>query len=85
LIIKLIHQKKANKNLIYFKMKCIAIIFAPNYNDMETTENSGKWWLYFFISAVVIIIMLIMPTVRPWFWMALPFVVTTFVKAMRIM
>jgi hypothetical protein len=52
---------------------------------MNTTEGAGKWWLYFFISAVVIIIMLIMPGLRPWFWLALPFVVTSFAKALRIM
>lgn len=52
---------------------------------MNTTEGTGKWWLYFFISAGVIIIMLIMPDLRPWFWLALPFVVTAFAKAMRIM
>ena len=52
---------------------------------MNTTEGTGKWWLYFFISAIVILIMLIMPALRPWFWTALPFVITAFVKAMRLM
>jgi hypothetical protein len=52
---------------------------------MNTTEGTGKWWLYFLISAIVIIIMLVMPNLRPWFWLSLPFVVTTFAKAMRIM
>jgi hypothetical protein len=52
---------------------------------MSTTEGTGKWWLYFFISTAVILIMLIMPDLRPWFWLVLPFVLTTFVKAMRLM
>jgi hypothetical protein len=29
--------------------------------------------------------MLVMPNLRPWFWLILPFVVLTFSKAMRIM
>jgi hypothetical protein len=52
---------------------------------MNTTEGSGRWWLYFLISAIAIIIMLVMPDLRPWFWLVLPFVVTSFAKAMRIM
>ena len=50
-----------------------------------STEGTGKWWLYFFISAAVILTMLIMPSLRPWFWLALPFVITSFAKALRIM
>ncbi|MEO6329931.1 MAG: hypothetical protein ABIO55_13415 [Ginsengibacter sp.] len=52
---------------------------------MSTDESTGKWWLYFFISAIVIIIMLVLPSLRPWFWLSLPFVVTTFAKALKIM
>jgi len=52
---------------------------------MNTSESTNRWWLYFFISAVVIIIMLYLPSLRPWFWLSLPFVVTTFAKALKIM
>jgi hypothetical protein len=52
---------------------------------MNGTASSGKNWILFFISAIVIIIMLVMPVLRPWFWLALPFVTTTFAKALKIM
>jgi hypothetical protein len=52
---------------------------------MKTTEGTGKWWLLFFVSTVILIIMLIMPGLRPWFWLDLPFVITSFAMAMRIM
>jgi hypothetical protein len=52
---------------------------------MNTTESSGKWWLYFFISLIVVVVMLLTPMLRPWFWMSLPFVLTTFAKALKIM
>ena len=52
---------------------------------MSATESTAKWWLAFFISTAVIVFMLIMPDLRPWFWTVLPFVVTTFAKALNIM
>jgi hypothetical protein len=52
---------------------------------MDTNGSANRWWIYFFISAVVIIIMLYLPSLRPWFWLSLPFVTTTFAKALRIM
>jgi len=52
---------------------------------METNESTSRWWLYFFISAAVIIMMLYLPSLRPWFWLSLPFVLTTFAKALKIM
>lgn len=60
-------------------------IYLPQIILMNATEGTGKWWLYFFISAIAITIMLVMPMLRPWFWLVLPFVVTTFARAMRIM
>jgi hypothetical protein len=52
---------------------------------MDINESSNKWWLYFFISEIVIATMLFMPSLRPWFWLSLPFVLTTFAKALKIM
>lgn len=49
---------------------------------MQQEKSTSKYWLYFFISLVVIIAMLIW--VRAYFWVALPFVVTFFVKALNI-
>jgi len=45
-------------------------------------ESVGLYWVLFIISAIVIVLLLIF--IRPYFWMALPFVVTTFSKALRI-
>ncbi|MEO8412061.1 MAG: hypothetical protein ABI472_00310 [Ginsengibacter sp.] len=50
---------------------------------MNETQSVAKYWVSFFISAIGIILMLVF--IREYFWMALPFVVTTFSKALRIM
>jgi hypothetical protein len=54
---------------------------------MESTqtqkeESRGKYWLLFLISLVVIVLLLLFIT--PWFWVALPFVLTFLVKAMGV-
>jgi len=51
---------------------------------MDTTKSRGKNWLYFFIWLVIIIVMLVMPTLRPFFWLALPGVCTHFAVAMNL-
>ncbi|MEO8569865.1 MAG: hypothetical protein ABI419_12030 [Ginsengibacter sp.] len=49
---------------------------------MNDSQSVSKYWVSFFISAIAIILMLVF--VREYFWIVLPFVVTTFGKAMRI-
>lgn len=49
---------------------------------MDKVKSTSKYWLWFAISTVVIICMLIW--VRPYFWLALPFVVTSFAKALNL-
>jgi len=55
---------------------------CKNYFIMSETQSTLKYWIYFLISAVGIILMLVY--VREYFWMVLPFVVTTFGKALKI-
>lgn len=51
---------------------------------MEAANNStAKDWIYFFISLVVMI--LLFAFADEWFWLALPFVLTYFVRAIRMM
>ena len=50
---------------------------------MNETRASLINWIMFLLSAVGIILMLVY--VREYFWMALPFVVTTFARALKIM
>jgi len=51
---------------------------------METTNKSAILdWVFFFISLVAIIALLMYAS--EWFWIALPFVLTFFVKAVRAM
>jgi len=50
---------------------------------MNDTKSTAVYWLYFFISAIGITLMLIY--VRPYFWLALPWVCTSLSKALRIM
>ncbi|MCY7421387.1 MAG: hypothetical protein LH478_06540 [Chitinophagaceae bacterium] len=49
---------------------------------METTKSTGKYWLYFFISLIALILMIIF--YRQFFWVVLPFVITSFGLAMDI-
>ncbi len=49
---------------------------------MNDAQSVGKYWLVFFISAIILILLLVF--IRPYFWMALPFVLTSFGKGMRI-
>lgn len=53
-------------------------IFLMNKNRALVID-----WILFLLSALGIILMLVY--VREYFWMALPFVVTTFARALRIM
>ncbi len=49
---------------------------------MNDSQSVGKYWISFFISAIALILLLVF--VREYFWVVLPFVFTTFGKAMRI-
>lgn len=51
---------------------------------MEATNNSTRLdWIIFFISLAVMIGFFVWAD--EWFWLALPFVLTYFVKALRMM
>jgi hypothetical protein len=50
---------------------------------MNETKSSSANWIYFILSAIGIILMLVYA--REFFWMSLPFVVTFFAKALKIM
>jgi len=52
---------------------------------MEAKKSRTKYWIYFFIWFAIIIFMLATPSVRQFFWMALPGVCTYFALAMDIM
>lgn len=46
---------------------------------METAQKSrAKYWFLFLIWLAIMVAMLIMPSARPYFWLALPGVVTYF-------
>ena len=50
---------------------------------MDTTQSVRKYWIMFIISMIIQIIFLIW--IREYFWLILPFVLTTFCKGLRIM
>ncbi len=55
------------------------------FKGMEARKSTGKYWLWFFIWVVIITIMLFdVGGSRPYFWLALPGVVTYFAKGMDI-
>ncbi|MEO6813359.1 MAG: hypothetical protein ABI172_05475 [Ginsengibacter sp.] len=49
---------------------------------MDNTQPVGKYWIMFIIAAIVQLIFLIW--IREYFWIVLPFVLTTFCKSIRI-
>lgn len=51
---------------------------------MEAQQSTKKYWIYFTIWTAIILFMLFTPSVRQFFWLALPGTCTHFVKAMRL-
>ena len=49
---------------------------------MNETRSAGKYWIFFFISLLFLIFMLVYD--REYFWVALPFVCTSFAKSVNI-
>ena len=54
---------------------------------METTEkkSTAKYWAICFVWTAILIFMLATPSVRQFFWLALPGATTYFAKALDIM
>lgn len=50
-------------------------------NNLER-ESVSKYWVYFVIFAIIQLVFLIW--IREYFWIILPFVLTSFCKAIRI-
>ena len=50
--------------------------------NAEETQPVGKWWIMFVISAIVQVIFLIW--IREYFWVILPWWITSLSKAMRL-
>jgi hypothetical protein len=49
---------------------------------MDKSQPVGKYWVIFIISAIVQLIFLIW--IREYFWLVLPWLLTSFSKAMRL-
>ncbi|MBS1738089.1 MAG: hypothetical protein JSS98_16015 [Bacteroidetes bacterium] len=49
---------------------------------MDQTTSVKKYWILFVLSAIVQLIFLIW--IREYFWIVLPFILTTFCKGMRL-
>jgi len=59
-------------------------LFSPKIVHMEQEKKSTMiWWLGFFVSCAALALAIV--THWPWLTLILPFVTTTFVKAMDIM
>lgn len=60
----------------------IFYLCKQNFTDMETANKSTMMdWIIFFVSTIIMIGMLMY--MSEWFWVALPFVLTYLVKALR--
>jgi hypothetical protein len=55
---------------------------AKTENMDATKKSTGLDWIIFFVSLVAIVLLLMYAD--EWFWLALPFVLTYFVKAIRV-
>ncbi len=51
---------------------------------MEQTKSRAKYWVLFFIWFAILMVMLIMPSTRPFFWLALPGACTYFAYGMDL-
>jgi len=51
---------------------------------MEAKKSTTKNWIYFAIWTAIIVFMFITPSLKPYFWLALPGVVTHFSLGMDI-
>lgn len=49
---------------------------------MDTTQSVRKYWILFIIFTIIQLVFLIW--IREYFWIVLPFVLTTFCKGMRL-
>lgn len=49
---------------------------------MDTTQSVRKYWIIFIISLIVQLVFLIW--IREYFWVVLPFLLTSFCKGMRL-
>ena len=49
---------------------------------MDTSESVRKYWIIFVIAAIIQLVFLIW--IREYFWMVLPFLLTSFCKGMRL-
>jgi len=49
---------------------------------MDTTQSVRKYWIIFIISMIIQLVFLIW--IREYFWLVLPFVLTSFCKGMRL-
>ncbi len=59
------------------------IIFAK-INYMETKKSTAKNWIYFTIWLAIMVFMLFTPSIKQFFWLALPGTVTHFSLGMDI-
>jgi hypothetical protein len=50
----------------------------------ETKKSTAKYWIYCTIWLALMVFMLATPSVRPFFWLALPGTATSFAKAMDL-
>ncbi len=58
------------------------IIFAQKDLEMDNTQPVKKYWILFILSVIIQLVFLIW--IREYFWIVLPFVLTTFCKSIRI-
>ena len=70
------------KNSKKFSLNVFYNYICQKKSEMEDTKPVGAWWIMFFIAAIVQIIFLIW--IREYFWMILPWWLTAFAKAMRL-
>lgn len=68
--------------LSYFFFRIIFAQILPLMTTNVERESVSKYWVIFIISLIVQIVFLIW--IREYFWVVLPFVLTSFCKAIRI-
>lgn len=71
-------------DLVLLSLPSIAYLCTENIENMstQTSSENRNYWLLFLVSTFVMLLMLVF--MNQWFWIALPFSLTFFVYALKV-
>ncbi len=70
------------KNARIYLKYCTFVLLNSTIMATTSSTDTKKYWLFFLIALVIFLFMLVF--VNEWFWVAMPFMLTYLVLAMRV-